>query len=110
MRFSLLRRREVITLLGGVAASWPLAAGAETNRLRRIGVLLNGPENNTEMRAEVFALQKGLRELGWMEGRNAHFEFCWPDGDAERTRACPAELVRLAPDVIVTVCPTRIPQ
>jgi putative ABC transport system substrate-binding protein len=59
MRFNRLRRREFIKLLGGAATSWPLAAGAETNRLRRIGVLLNGPENNTEMRAEVFALQKG---------------------------------------------------
>jgi putative ABC transport system substrate-binding protein len=94
-------RRAFITLLSG-AVAWPVAAGAETNRLRRIGVLLNGPENNTEMRAEVFALQKGLRELGWMEGRNAHFEFCWPDGDPERTRACAMELVRLAPDAIVT--------
>ena len=52
--------------------------------------------------AEVFALQKGLQELGWTEGRNVHFEFRWPNGDPDRTRAFAMEFVGLAPDVIVT--------
>jgi hypothetical protein len=83
------KRREIITLLGSVVASWPFAAGAETNRLRRIRVLLNGPENDTETRAEVFALQKGLRELGWMERRNVPFRISLADGDPERTGVTP---------------------
>jgi hypothetical protein len=61
-------RREFITLLGGAAVAWPLAARAQTNRVRKIGVLLGGSGNDAEMRAEVFALQKGLQELGWTEG------------------------------------------
>ena len=97
-----MRRRDFITLIGGAAATWPLAARAQTNRVRKIGVLLGGSENDAEMRAEVFALQKGLQELGWTEGRNVHFEFRWPNGDPDRTRAYAMEFVGLAPDVIVT--------
>ena len=78
-----MRRRQFITLLGGAAAAWPVAARAQTNRVRKIGVLLGGSENDAEMRAEVFALQKGLQELGWTEGRNVHFEFRWPNGDPD---------------------------
>jgi putative tryptophan/tyrosine transport system substrate-binding protein len=100
--YFLYKRREFITLLGGAAAAWPLAARAQTNRVRKIGVLLGGSENDAEMRAEVFALQKGLQELGWTEGRNVHFEFRWPNGDLGRTRDYAMEFVGLAPDVIVT--------
>ena len=96
-----MKRRQFITGLGG-AAAWPLVAGAQTNRVRKIGVLLAGSENDAEMRAEVFALQKSLQELGWTEGRNVYFEFRWPNGDLDRTRAYVMEFVGLAPDVIVT--------
>src|SRR5580704_9170469 len=75
MRIKHLRRREFITLLGGAAATWPLAARAQTNRVRKIGVLLGGSENDAEMRAEVFALQKGLQELGH---RTGHEDFPHP--------------------------------
>jgi len=95
------KRRTFIAALGG-AAAWPVVARAQTNRVRKIGVLLGGSENDAEMRAEVFALQKSLQELGWTEGRNVHFEFRWPNGDLDRTRAYAMELVGLAPDVIVT--------
>jgi putative ABC transport system substrate-binding protein len=96
-------RRAFIGLLGGAAAAWPLAARAQQGeRVRRIGILLAGSENDREMRAQVLALKAGLQELGWTEGRNVRFEFRWPDGDPARTRAYAAELVALAPDVIVT--------
>jgi len=95
------KRRTFIAALGG-AAAWPVVARAQTNRVRKIGVLLGGSENDAEMRAEVFALQKSLQELGWTEGRNVHFEFRWPNGDLDRTRAYAMEFVGLAPDVIVT--------
>ena len=95
------KRRAFIAALGG-AAAWPVVARAQTNRVRKIGVLLGGSENDAEMRAEVFALQKSLQELGWTEGRNVHFEFRWPNGDLDRTRAYAMEFVGLAPDVIVT--------
>ena len=94
------KRRAFIAALGG--AAWPVVARAQTNRVRKIGVLLGGSENDAEMRAEVFALQKGLQELGWTEGRNVHFEFRWPNGDLDRIRAYAMEFVGLAPDVIVT--------
>jgi putative ABC transport system substrate-binding protein len=89
--------KQRILQVHGAAATWPLAARAQTNRVRKIGVLLVGSENDAEMRAEVFALQKGLQELGWTEGRNVHFEFRWPNGDPDRTRAYAMEFVGLAP-------------
>jgi putative ABC transport system substrate-binding protein len=70
--------------------------------MRRVGILLAGSENDLEMRAQVFALRQSLEGLGWIEGRNVRFEYRWPEGDPERTRAQATELVGLAPDVIVT--------
>ena len=69
MQFDRMKRREFITLLGGAATAWPLAARAQTNRVRKIGVLLGGSENDAEMRAEVFALQKGLQERNSQRAR-----------------------------------------
>jgi len=98
-----MRRREFITLLGGAAASWPLAARAQQpERMRRIGVLTNLVADDPEAQARVGAFLQGLQELGWAVGRNMRIEYRWGAGDADRTRGYAAELVALAPDVILT--------
>ena len=97
-----MRRREFITLLGG-AASWPLAARAQQpERMRRIGVLTNLVADDPEAQARVGAFLQGLQEFGWAVGRNVRIEYRWGAGDADRTRGYAAELVALAPDVILT--------
>src|SRR5262249_33978766 len=94
-------RRQFITLLGG-AAAWPLAARAQqAERMRRIGVLINRTADDPEGRARLAAFLEGLRELGWAEGRNIQIETRFGGGDVGRIRAYAAELVALAPDVIV---------
>ena len=94
------RRREFITLLGG-AAAWPLAARAQqAERMRRIGLLM-AVADDREAQARVTALKQGLEELGWTDGRNIQIETRLGGGDAGRMRAHAAELVALAPDVIV---------
>jgi hypothetical protein len=71
MQLDQLKRREFITLLGGAAAAWPLAARAQQlDRMRRVSLLLGIGENDPEAQSRVKALQKGLRDLGWVEGRN----------------------------------------
>jgi putative tryptophan/tyrosine transport system substrate-binding protein len=95
-----MRRRQFITLLGG-AAAWPLAAKAQQGeRMRRIGVLM-GVADDPEGQARVAALKQGLQELGWTDGRNIQIETRFGGADAGRIRAHAAELVALAPDVIV---------
>ena len=100
-----MRRREFITLFGSAAASsslWPLAARAQkTDGMRRIGVLLGGAESDAEMQSRVAAFRNGLRGLGWTEGRNIQIDYRFA-GDPGRIQADAAELVRLAPDVILT--------
>ena len=96
-----MKRREFITLIGGVAAAWPLAAGAQQGeRTRRIGVLV-GVADDREGQARVTALKQGLQELGWTDGRNVQIEIRFAGADAGRIRTHVAELVALAPDVIV---------
>ena len=98
-----MKRREFITLLGGAAASWPLAARAQQpEQMRRIGVLTNLVADDPEAQARVGAFLQGLQELGWAVGRNMRIEYRWGAGDADRTRGYAAELVALAPDVILT--------
>jgi len=93
-------RREFITLLGG-AAAWPLAARAQQGeQMRRIGVLM-GVADDPEGQARVTALKQGLQELGWTDGRNIQIETRFGGADAGRIRAHAAELVALAPDVLV---------
>jgi len=94
-----MKRREFITLLGGAAAAWPLAARAQ-QRVRRIGMLETIPPQANA--ANFDALRKGLRELGYDEGRSLIIEYRSADGRAERFPALAAELVRLNVDVIVT--------
>jgi putative ABC transport system substrate-binding protein len=98
-----MKRREFITLVGGAAAAWPLAARAQqANRMRRIGVLMNLPAEDPEGRARVAAFLAGLRELGWTDGGNVRIEYRWGNPDANRIRKDAADLVALAPDVIVS--------
>ena len=98
-----MKRREFITLLGGAAAAWPLAARAQqSEQMRRIGVLTNLVADDPEAQARVGAFLQGLQELGWAVGRNMRIEYRWGAGDADRTRGYAAELVALAPDVILT--------
>jgi len=94
-------RRAFITLLGGAAAAWPLAARAQpSERVRRIGLLM-GTADDREGQARVLALKQGLQELGWTDGRNIQIETRFGGADADRIRSHAAELVALAPDVIV---------
>ena len=86
-------RREFITLLGGAAAAWPVAARAEQpQRMRRIGVLGSLPETDAEGQARISALRKGLQDLGWTEGRNIQIDYRATAGDPARTHAFAAEL------------------
>jgi putative ABC transport system substrate-binding protein len=95
------RRREFITLLGG-AAVWPLAGRAQQGeRVRRIGVLMNLASDDAEGQARLTAFAQGLQQFGWTDGRNARIEYRWAVGEAERIRKQAAELVTLAPDVIL---------
>jgi putative tryptophan/tyrosine transport system substrate-binding protein len=97
-----MKRRDFITLLGS-AASWPLAARAQQReRLRRIGVLLADAEGGQIGQDLIAAFRQGLQNLGWTEGRNLRIDYRWGGDDPERYRKYAAELVSLAPDVIVT--------
>jgi ABC-type uncharacterized transport system substrate-binding protein len=99
----MMRRREVITLIGG-AAAWPLAARAQQGeRVRRIGVLMGYAESDREAQAWVAAFQEGLQKLGWAEGRNIRINTRWaPPGDAESRQRFAKELVALQPDLILS--------
>jgi ABC-type uncharacterized transport system substrate-binding protein len=95
-------RRELLVALGGAAAAWPLAARAQQpERTRRIAVLLQTAEGDPQARIEVAAFLRGLQELGWSEGRNLRIDTRWSGGDADRIRKNAAELVALAPEVVL---------
>jgi putative ABC transport system substrate-binding protein len=98
------KRRQFITLLAGAAAAWPLAARAQQGeRMRRIGVLTNLAEHDPEERRRMAAFTQALQQLGWHDGRNVQIDYRRTAGDAERTRRYAAELVTLAPDLILAV-------
>jgi ABC-type uncharacterized transport system substrate-binding protein len=94
----MMKRRAFITLLGGAAATCPLAARAQQRR--RIGVLMADAESDSEQQAMVSAFVQRLTDLGWTDGRNISIEYRWAAGDANRLRAYAAELAGLKPDVI----------
>ena len=97
-----MQRREFITLLGGAAAAWPIAARAQQpERLRRIGVLMGQAATDPVSQARNAAFLQGLQELGWMIGRNVEIEYRWAPGDVDNSRRNAADLVALAPDVIL---------
>jgi len=98
-----MRRRAVMALLGGAAATWPLAARAPAaDRLRRIGILMTLTRDDADGQARNEAFVQALRLLGWADGVNVQIDRRWSGGDAERIRKDAAELVTLAPDAIVT--------
>src|SRR6266478_2026321 len=96
-------RREFITLLGS-AAAWPLAArGQQSERMRRVGVITNALADDPAAQSRLTAFVQGLQQLGWSDSRNVRIDTRWGAGDTERVRRYAAELVALAPDVILTV-------
>src|SRR5262245_38923283 len=98
-----MRRREFMALLGGAAAAWPLAARAQQReRIRRIGVLMPFSADDPVVEARKRVLEQALAQLGWRPGTNLSIEYRLPGGGAESIRRQAAELVALAPDVIVT--------
>ena len=95
-----MKRREFITLLGGAAVAWPVAARAQQGEpMRRIGVLMNMGADDTEGQDRLAALTQALKQLGWSEGRNLRIDTRWAAADDIRRHA--AELAALAPDVLV---------
>jgi len=103
-----MRRREFMTLLGGAATSWPVAARAQQpERVRRIGVLMGYAESDREAQAWVAAFREALQKLGWTEGRNIQIDTRWSRADAEMMKRFAQELVAMQPDLIVSqVTPT----
>jgi putative ABC transport system substrate-binding protein len=103
MQFRQVKRREFITLLGGAAAAWPLAALAQQDgRVRRIGVLMSLDENDPEGKRRYSAFTQALSDLGWIDGRNVRMDLRWGGGESNRIRALAQELVGLQPDSILT--------
>ena len=97
-----MRRREFITLLSGAATAWPLAALAQQpGTPRRIGVLIQVAEGDPQARIEVATFLRGLQKLGWSEGHNLRIDTRWGGGDADLIRKYAAELVALAPEVVL---------
>jgi ABC-type uncharacterized transport system substrate-binding protein len=95
------RRREFTTFVSG-AALWPLAARAQqADRIRRIGVLMLYPENDSEGQLRATAFRQALQKLGWVVGRDVQIDIQWGFGDADWLRSAAAQLLRLAPDLIV---------
>src|SRR6516164_7500023 len=97
-----MRRRDFIKVIGGSAVAWPLAARAQQpERMRRIGVLLPTSPDDEEYQSWIGAFLQGLAQSGWITGRNIRIETRWTKFDPEDTRKYAAELVALAPDVIL---------
>ena len=100
-----MKRRAFITLLGG-AATWPIAARAQQQpeRMRRIAVLQGGSDkDDPRSQPNMAAFLQALQQLGWTDGRNVRIDYRWPAGDADKARKYAAELVALAPDVILAM-------
>ena len=97
-----MKRREFITLLGGAVAVRPLAARAQQpERMRRVGVLIPLAADDPQSQRRMTAFVQGLQELGWTDGRNIRIDTRWTAGETDRMRRHAAELVALAPDVIL---------
>ena len=98
-----MRRRGFITLLGGAAVAWPLAARTQqAERMRRIAILLASAAGDSEQEARVGAFLQGLQQSGWTIGRNVRVDTRWAGVKADDIRKHAAELAALAPDVILT--------
>jgi len=97
----MIKRREFITLLGGAAVAWPLAARAQQPAMRRIGVLLPAAADNTQYQTWVGAFLQGLAQSGWNIGHNVRIDTRWATANADAVRRHAAELAALSPDVIL---------
>jgi len=103
------KRRQFIKLLGGAAAAWPLTARAQQrDRVRHIGVLMNGAATEAVLQSYLAAFVQGLGQLGWVEGQNLHVDVRWSAGDAALARIYAAQLIGLTPDVIVVNTTTNL--
>jgi putative ABC transport system substrate-binding protein len=101
-----MQRREFIKVIVGSAAAWPLAAQAQQpEQMRRIGVLMNRAENDAEGQARIAAFRQALEQLGWNEGRNMRIDIRWGEDKIDLEHKYAAELVALAPDVILASAP-----
>ena len=97
-----MRRREFIGLIGGAVAAWPLTARAQqSDRMRRIGLMMATAESDPEAQVRARTFRNALQELGWTEGRNIRIDYRWATGEPERAQTYATELVNLAPDVIL---------
>ena len=96
-----MRRREFISLLGGAAVLWPLAANAQSDRVRRVGHLSTLAQSDLEDQSWIKELVQRLQELGWTNGRNVQVDFRFSDADAARTSMLATELIELRPDVVL---------
>jgi putative ABC transport system substrate-binding protein len=95
-----MRRRDIVTLIGG-AATWPLSARAQTERMRRIGVLMGDTEDFPETKVRVAAFRQGLERLGWSDGRNVRIDYRFAADNPDRFEPLAKELVSLQPDVLL---------
>ena len=99
-----MRRREFLKILGGATAAWPsMARAQQTERVWRVGVLMPFAVNDTEAEARNVVFVQSLRQLGWTVGRDLQIDYRWPGGDAAPIRRDAAELIALAPDVLLAV-------
>jgi ABC-type uncharacterized transport system substrate-binding protein len=104
------RRREFIALLGGASVAWPaLTHAQQTDRVRRIAVLSAANLSDPDRQASLKTFVEGLRQAGWVEGRNLHIEMRWGGGDLSEIKRQAEELVALSPDVLVTTGTAALP-
>jgi putative ABC transport system substrate-binding protein len=102
-------RRDFITLLGGAAAAWPLAARAQQpTRIRRIGVLVGSAANDSAATSLTATFEKALQGLGWLSGRDIEIRYWWSAGDTDLTRVHAKELIQTQPDIILAVTNTAM--
>ena len=106
-----MRRREFITLLGGAAAAWPLAARAQQpDQMRRIGALSIRAESDVDWRANIKVFQHRLQELGWTDGRNIQINYRGAAGNVERLNTLAKELAGMAPDLLLATSTQHWPR
>jgi len=103
-----MRRREFVTLFGGAAVSWPLAASAQQPKMPRVGVLLASEEGDRDLQARLTGLRQGLEQLGWTDGRNVRVDYRFGEGRPDRFQLLAKELVALQPEVIIAQSPAVV--